>query len=234
MIVTEWLKLRSVRSTWLLLGAGYLLVIAGVSGLLARRTGDGAGLVPKAVGHVGLIGTLSLLLGVRVMAGEYRHKTISETYLAEPRRLRVLAAKVTVAAGLAAAYALTAALVALATTAVWLGDVPFSADLWRTLAGAVAWNVLFAVVGVAVGALLRNLVGAVAVVLAWIAVVEGIAAQLLGDSLAKWLPFQAAMALGDMGAGGLPQAGAGLLLVAYAAVFGGAAVLVTRRADVEG
>jgi len=111
-----------------------------------------------------------------------------------------------------------------------------AADTWRTLGGGLAANVAFAAIGVGVGALVRNLVAAVAAALAWIAVVEGIAGQLVGPGLARWLPFSASESLDRASltspGGLLPQWGGGLMLLVYAVAFAAAAVLITLKRDV--
>jgi len=235
-VAAEFRKLRTVRSTWLLLGIAQLVVVAGVSGLMIRnddRTGSTA--QQGAMAHVGLVAIFSLLLGVLAVAGEYRHRTITDAYLATPRRDRVVLAKLAVTVGAGVVFGLVATVTALVTTAAWIGSALSisSWDLWRTLLGGLAWNVAFAAIGVGVGALITNLIAAVAAALAWLALVEGIVAQLLGGA-GKWLPFALGSALDGLpGRTNVPpQWQAGLALTAYAAAFVAAAVATTLRRDV--
>jgi len=238
---TEFLKLRTVRSPLLLLAAAQLVVLAGVSGLFVSGADLNDPATPlRAIGHAGLVSMFSLVLGIVGVAGEYRHKTITDTYLGTPRRGRVITAKLATYAIAGAVFGLVSALVAFAATAIWLAGKGSSLDLsdgavWRTLIGCVIWNACFAAMGVGLGALVRNLVGAVALALAWIALVEGIVGQLVGD-FDRWLPFNSGLALEDVPAPGadlLPQWGGGLVLAAYALLFALLAVSTTVRRDVS-
>lgn len=242
MIRSEFRKLSTIRGPWLLLAAAPLIVVAGISGLVQ----SGANLPDpatqsKALAHVGLAALLTLVFGIVAVAGEYRHRTITDTYLGTPRRGRVLTAKLVVYGLAGAAAGLVSTLVALATSAVWWaikGDSfhLFTAANWRTAGGGIAANLAFAVIGTGIGALIRNLAAAVAAALAWIALIEGIAGQLIGSGLARWLPFYASEALDRANMAGnlrlLPQWGGGLVLLAYAAVFAAAAVVTTLSRDV--
>src|SRR5215472_13340974 len=214
MIRSEFRKLSTIRSPWLLLAAGPVLVVAGITGLVqsGANVHDPA-IQSKAFAHVGLAALFTLIFGILAVAGEYRHGTVTDTFLSFPARGRVVAAKLAVYGLVGAAAGLVSSAVAIGVTAAW-----------------------WAAIGVSVGALIRNLAAAIAAALAWIALIEGIIGQLLGSGLARWLPFYASEALDRTSVIGsarlLPQWGGGLLLAAYAAVFASAAIVTTLRRDV--
>jgi ABC-2 type transport system permease protein len=242
LIGSEVRKLTSLRSPWLLLAAGPVIVVAGVTGLVESggNVRDPAE-QGQALAHVGLAAIVTLLFGIFAVAGEYRTGSITDTFLSFPDRRRVVVAKLIVYGLTGAAAGLVSSLAALAVTAAWWsakgGTLHLSAaDAWLTLGGGVAANLAFAVVGVGLGALIRNLAGAIAAALAWIALVEGIVAQLAGSSLARWLPLRASEALDRSSLFGatqtLPQWAGGLVLLGYASLFATAAVVTTLRRDV--
>lgn len=243
LIRTEVLKLRTVRSPWLLLVASPLLVIAGISGAVnSSKDPLDASLQSQALAHVGLTSIFTLVFGILVIAGEYRHKTITDTYLSTPARGRIIAAKLFVSAVLGLASGVVSTLVGLGVAAAWWQGkgATFawsSSAMWTTIGGGVLWNAAFAAVGVGIGALVRSLVGAIALALAWIALVEGIVGQLVGN-LARWLPFNAGQALGaatkpmisdDL----LPRWGGGVVLAVYTLLFAVLAVVTSVRRDVD-
>lgn len=242
MIRSEFRKITTVRGPWLLLAAGPLIVVAGITGLVASggNVHDPA-LQGRAYAHVGLAAICTLIFGVLAVAGEYRHATITDTYLSSPRRHRVVTAKLAVYGLTGAAAGLVSSLAAIGVTAAWWaakgGAFHLSAaGAWSTLGGGVAASLAFAAIGVGIGSLVRNPVAAVAAVLAWIALVEGIAGQLVGSAVARWLPLAASESLDRASLTGtarlLPQWGGGLVLLGYAGAFAVAAVITTLRRDV--
>ena len=235
----EILRLRTIRTPWVLLAVAQLVIVAGAAGAFANGDRADPGIARAGAAHLGLVALFTLVLGIMAVAGEHRHRTITDTYLTQPHRRRVLADKLAVYTGAGAVFGVVGAVTALAATAVAAAATDVTVDwsdglLWRTVAGGVGWNIAFAALGVGVGARVPNLTAAVTGALAWLALVEGVVATLVGSTVSQWLPFAAGSALGNLPSGvdGLPQWGAAALLTGYVAIVGAAAAIVTRRRDI--
>jgi ABC-2 type transport system permease protein len=238
-LLAEFRKLRTVRTIWALLVIAQVVIAGGISGLVVNRAdATSADAQRQMVSHIGPVALFTLILGITAVAGEYRHRTITDAYLSTPRRDRVVLAKLGAYTAAGLGFGIVAAATALITSAIWLAAKGSSLDLssaglWRTIAGGIAWNAAFAAIGVGIGALITNLMGAVAAALAWLALVEGIVGQLIGGA-GDWLPFALGSALDGLptSQGGPPQWQAGLALAGYAVVFAIGAVGTTVRRDV--
>jgi ABC-2 type transport system permease protein len=190
---------------------------------------------------VTLLSGAALLLGILGMAGEFRHQTVTQTFLVTPDRGRVVAAKLVAypLAGIALTLVTLAITAAVATG--WLAATgitpslpePVAYALGHVLLGAVLAAGLCGLVGVGVAALVRNQVAALVGVAVWALVVEGLLMSLLNaPSLAKWLPSAAAAALTNPGGGHLSRLGGSLLLAGYALALALAGTRLVVRRDI--
>jgi ABC-2 type transport system permease protein len=190
----------------------------------------------SSVGYV-----FPLLIGTLMVTAEFRHQTLTPTFLATPRRGLVLWAKIVVGIVLGALYAVLAIVSAVGPAAGFLSgfglDTEFtSSDTWALLGRIVIAFVLWALIGIGVGALVRNQVAAIVIVLAFTQfvgpLVELAATLVKGqglDKVAQFMPGSASNALighsvfslGAQGSGvaQLDWWAGGLVLLGYAVVF---------------
>jgi ABC-2 type transport system permease protein len=238
LVSAEILKARTTRALPVTAAVVSALTVAAAvyAGVLSGRDGrpalDAAMLDDFVRWPVLLAGAGALLLGLLATAGEFRHRTIVTTRLAEPRPGRVLAAKLGALALVGLALGFVVELVALVAGAVTLHlsgapVEPFAHDVPRMF--AVGWLLiaLYAVLGVAIGAAVRNLTGAVALSLGWATVVEGVVPVVTGTpEIAYWLPTGAVDTLLDWGTGPAAQ----VAPVAAAALLGGYLAVVVLAA----
>lgn len=198
--------------------------------------------------QVGTAATFVLILGVIAMTGEYRHMTITSTFLSTPRRGRVLGAKMVlfgVLGALIAVITMAAVLVVMVVTlvAMKLDHAPITASaIGSVLVGAVIGFTLYAVLGVSLGALIKNQVAAIITALVWVLLLEALIGVLV-PALHKWLPggaLNSAMSVavtadptgGITQADRLPPWGGALVLLGYAVVFAVIASRTTMRRDI--
>jgi len=199
---------------------------------------------------IGVSYLLTLAIGVMTVGAEYRHQTITSTFLAQPRRSVVMLAKTVLLLFVGALYGAASLVASVGTGAVILsarGHEPFGdATIWRTLALSLLVLGLWALIGLGVGILIPNQVAAllIAVGVAWI--VEPIIGAVLplteiGTDIARYLPTQATNAtleVQNVGFGGavpdqLAWWGGALVLVGYALVMALIGTVRTVRADIS-
>ena len=247
LVRAEWTKLFTTR-VWLGLLLGSCLLVGGFSALVTAFAGaDESGL--PAVGtaefeQVALAqatgaAALFLILGIIGMTQEYRHRTATPTFLTTPRRWRVVAAKIV-------AYALAAVPLALVVLAVNVlvvsvyagarGAAPsVNGDNLEVLATSGLALVIYALMGVGIGALVKNQVGAIVGALVYLFVVEGLIRSIPATSGAyKWLPGGAleAMTATFQGPDLLGSWQGALLLVGYGLVAALLGMMFAVRRDV--
>jgi hypothetical protein len=179
------------------------------------------------------LGTVPVvLLGVLSITTEFHHRTATATFLATPRRWRVLVAK-TIACLLIVPPVAVVLLAAPLMVGVLSGaiDLTLDADLVRLVARAALGFECWVLLGVAIGAAIRNQTVAVVVPLIWFGVIEQLLPSYGLGRLMPWLPGGASAALsGARFPGVLPVWAALLVFLAYVAalLLPGARAISTR------
>lgn len=240
---SELLKLRTTR-TFFALTLSAVLLVGGISVLGAALGSWKPNQVPghDLVGIATFVELFTLVLGVLAVSTEFRHGTITPTLLTVPSRGRVVTAKLLahLLAGLAIGLLVVLLNVALVEAILSVRDIDSgtsAGDALRWIAGYGAAGALFAGIGVGVGTVVRNQVGALVGAFAWLFVAEGLLGLVPGvrDVIATYgltSLSDGLTASADGGSDALAQVPAGLVLAAYAVLLAIAGAVLLRRRDV--
>lgn len=212
---SEWVKLRTVRST-----AWSLLVFVGISILFTSLLTSGSSTEGGSPGHGGdndivldsLAGVwfgaiAAAVLAVLVITSEYSTGMIRTTLAANPRRRTVLVAKTVVVGGVVLVLGLATSAACFQIGQRFLRGNGFNYDggypavtltdheALRAVLGTGVYLGLLAVFALGVGAVLRHTAGAITVVLAAL-LAPVIALNFLPDSIADWVEKYCLMGAG--------------------------------------
>jgi ABC-type transport system involved in multi-copper enzyme maturation permease subunit len=245
LVRSEWTKLFTTR-VWIGLILGACVMVAGFTSLLTGFAGNAESGIPPvgtpmfeqlAFAQATGANVLFLILGIIGMTQEYRHRTATPTFLTVPRRGRVVVAKLVAYALAAVPFALAVLAANVLTVYIYAGArgaaPSLTADNLEVLATSGLVLIIYAVIGVGIGALLRNQVGAIVGGLVYLFVIEPVIRSIPATSGAyKWMPggAQEAMTATFEGPELLGAWQGGLLLLGYgllAAVLG--TLLAVRR-----
>jgi ABC-2 type transport system permease protein len=249
LVGAEMLKLRSTRTTvWLLLAT--LAMACLTVAVSVPKAGDDRApvalndpslLAVTVGGAFGVPMVLMVLLGGVAFTQEFRYGTVTSTYLVEPQRTRVLVAKwlslVLVSLVVTTLTLVVSVAFSLALIASRDGAVSLDSRFWQMMAGGFVVMAVYGVIGVAIGALVRNQITAVTGVLVWMLAVEHIVFPSY-PVVGRWLPTSATYSLMQLDPSVDPDgellstSASGVLLAAYAVVAVTLALRLTPKRDV--
>ncbi|GIH71825.1 ABC transporter permease [Sphaerimonospora thailandensis] len=181
-LAAEWLKIRTVRSTLIVLVV--LAVFVGLMALLAWYAAAAwDAMTPEQRSHMAVsdlpplaewVASLALaVLGVLTITGEYGTGMIRTTFAAMPTRGAVLTAKAGVVAAVAYVTGLAAVVATFSVTRLIMGGRPIPGQSPEPLSDrlplflAMAFSItMFALLGLFLGAITRSAAGSIAILVA--------------------------------------------------------------------
>jgi ABC-2 type transport system permease protein len=209
---SEWIKLRTLRSTWWC--AGVIVGLSVLFGVLVGLAVPGGTRLPTAQQDALAVQVLTLgvnftqlvaaVLGVLVISGEYGTGMIRSTFAAVPRRIPAVVAKLLVlTVAVLVVGLISSALTALASApllgAHGIGLAP-DAGLWLPVLGGSVYLTLIAALAFAIGALIRNSAGGIATALGLLLVAPIVVNLAAALTRATWLQSVAAVLPSNAGA----------------------------------
>ncbi|MFC8418575.1 ABC transporter permease [Streptomyces coelicoflavus] len=253
LMLSEWTKIRSVRSTvWSLAVLVVLtLVFTGLFMKMGIANWDETNAAQRAEMRMDPTGTILgsgillsqlavCVLGVMAIASEYSTGMIRASLLAVPRRVPVLAAKSAVFGLLVLVVGEVTAFGSFFVGAPILdGKAPVAlgdAGVVRAVVGCGLYLALLGLFALAVGAIVRHTAAAITTVVGFVLVITPMAGMLpgsVGEHIHAWLPTEAGFMITQQHAraGDLlgPWEGLGVLALWTAALMAVAAVQLRRR-----
>lgn len=197
-------KFRKLFSTkvwlWLLIGAAALAALFAIltlafagnpeSGIPAR---DDPTIQPVVFNPAGAAVVFVVILAIIGITQEFRHRTATPTFLTTPQRGRVVVAKLVTYLLAGLGYAVVTASVLIAIGVPWLSsagaEVSLGGENREVLLGGSLAVAIYALLGVGIGALVRNQVGAIVGVLVYLFVLEPIIRGIPATApFYRWLP----------------------------------------------
>lgn len=238
LIKAELVKAAATRSLWLIAGIGVVFCAAWVAldvlVLPTSRIEDAYGMAQQ--GYL-----FALIIGILLTAGEYRHQTITWTFLITPGRGRVITAKLAATAVIGTLLGLAAVVVTVPTAAILLDTTDhqvFTGAVPSVLVASVLTTALWGVFGAALGLLVRNQTAAVVVAFVWFFYIEWVLVA-LAPAVGRWTPTGVSKAIVGLSRAGFPTPGdllpawaGALVFLAYCGVAAVGARVISVRRDV--
>jgi ABC-2 type transport system permease protein len=241
LVSAEILKLRTTRA-WI----GYLVALVALTGIGAAGTVGSARprigtpeLTDDLMSAASFATVLAFVLGIVAMTSEWRHGTVTRTFLVTPRRSRVLVAKELFILVIGALLALVGLFVVLLVAVSWLeveGSSLETSGLASQAARVIASSMLWGALGVGVGAIVHGQTPALVGSILWVLLGEALLVALLGlvdaEVVGDYLPGRALSAFDGSESGGLSMWPAGAVALGWVVGLAALGYLRISREDV--
>jgi ABC-type transport system involved in multi-copper enzyme maturation permease subunit len=237
----ELLKIRSTRtSIGLLVGLVALALLFTILTCTLSPTSQVVG----EQNQIGLLsfgsiaGVFAALAGIMLFTSEYRFGTIRPSVLFNPNRDSLFVSKITAGAlsGLVFGVIGEGLVFSIGLIILNARSIPITmtgANMTELIVGAIIGTALWGALGVAVGAIVPNQVGAVISLLAWGFVAENLLFGFL-PKIGRFLPVHASDSMmGPVQTHLLPGNVGTVVVVAWTVVLAGAGVVMLKRRDVN-
>ena len=239
-IKAELLKIRSTRTAiGLIIGMiALILLFTLLNGLLSHPSGLASKEDQRELLSGSFAGVFSALAGVLLVTSEYRFGTIRPTFLFNPARSHVFTAKVVVGALAGTGFGVVGEAI------VWAVGYPIlhargitvvigSSDVLLLTLGGLAGVALWGAIGVGLGTIIHNQVGAIVTLLAWGLVVDNLLFGLV-PSVGRFTPGNASNALMGLHGHHLVSPGVGALtLVGWTGALAALGIALSVRQDIN-
>lgn len=199
-IRSEWIKLRSVRSTAIFVGLAAVMGVgmSMILGLIVKT--DPYDHLPFTIGNTFLVSSwlttlFAVVAGTLLFTSEVQHGTLAGALTGRPSKGVIVAAKAVTAAWLGfvmGVLGIAGGLVGGFASGIAVGDMS------RAVTGvgwALVLTTLASVLGLGVGLIVRHSAGAVTSVLVWALAVENLVRGMAPPEVSRLMPFTAANGL---------------------------------------
>jgi ABC-2 type transport system permease protein len=239
-VKAEWIKARSLRSTWVIVALSIVGIVAqAITALVSGQVSDPAGTTQDVMSGSSYTLALMVIIGTLITASEYSQKSIITTYTVTPDRRRPIIAKAIVIVGIALVIGALSVPLSRLIAAIWFAAGSGSWDAGVGTAIHYAYGTMltyagFGVLGVMIGVLCRSTAIGVSVAFTAIFIVDPLLAGI--STYGEYAVTSAATTLldPDAQAASQPRFGSAIaLLVIYVLVLGAIAIAIERRRDVD-
>ena len=187
----EWIKLWSLRSTWLTL-LGVFAIGVPVIWAVASFSGDEVTTVESSWFYwTAVSAVMAAVVGVLIFTADAHHGVVAVMLTSQPARFVIVVGKVVTVMAIGAVFGVVSASAGI--LGALLAGVPWgsASDVVTGVPWAIGYTMLTALLGLGVGLLVRSTAFAIAAVVIWGYLIEGLLALVMPASAGRFLPFLA-------------------------------------------